>query len=92
MPFGTITVETCWSTAGVSASLEQSLVPFASGGIDPVQLITTVCPMLEGTVMLLVPGFDAIDVVIAARVKQATVTRMIFIRKLSDLTHGFSEP
>jgi len=34
---------------------------------------------------------DAIVVVIAATIRQATVTRMIFTRKFSDLTHGFSE-
>jgi hypothetical protein len=39
--------------------LEQSLVPFTSGGIEPVQLITTFWPVVDGTVILLVAGFDA---------------------------------
>jgi hypothetical protein len=49
----------CWSTAGVPAKLVQSLVPFTSGGIVPVQVTVTVWPLLEGTVMLLVAGVEA---------------------------------
>jgi hypothetical protein len=48
------------SAAGVSTKDVQLLVAFAKGGIVPVQVTVTVCPMLEGTVTLVVPGFDAL--------------------------------
>jgi len=67
----------------------------------PVQVTVTVWPALEGTVMLLVAGLDAsavpkkdervIVAMIAAAITQAIATRMMFVRKLSALMHGFSE-
>jgi len=67
----------------------------------PVQVTVTVWPALEGTVMLLVAGLDAsavpkkdervIVAMIAVTATQATAARMMFVRKLSDLMHGFSE-
>jgi hypothetical protein len=78
----------------VSANVVQSLVAFVSGGIVPVQVTVTVWPPVEGTVMLSVPGEDAATVrtkeervnvvMIAAIVTQASATRMIFIRKLTE--------
>jgi hypothetical protein len=57
--------------------------------------------MVEGTVMLSVPGVDAATgrtkeervnvAVIAATMTQPTAARMIFIRKLSEAARGFSE-
>src|SRR5437867_9704790 len=100
MPAGTLMVGRCWSTAKVSARFAQSLVPFTSAGISPVQVTLTVWPTLEGTVMLLVGGLDAsavrtkdervIVAMIAATITKATATRMIFIRKPSDLVQRFS--
>src|SRR5882672_4856525 len=94
-------VETCLSTNAVSANDVQSLVALASGGIVPVHMTLTVWPIVEGTVMLSVPGVDAATVrtreervnvvIIAAIVMQASATRMIFIRKLSEVVRGFSE-
>src|ERR1700738_4499531 len=77
MPAGTLTVDTCWSAAGVSAKLVQSLVPLTRAGMSPVQVTTTFWPALPGTVMLLVAGLEAqlniaSDAPIAKRMKVRT--------------------
>src|SRR4051794_20296494 len=49
----------CWSAKGVSARLVQSLVAFTPGGIIPDQVTVTFWPVVAGTVMVLVGGFEA---------------------------------
>jgi hypothetical protein len=79
----------------------QLLVALLPGGIDPVQVVLTVWPIVEGTVRLLVAGVAASTVrtkeecvkvvMIAAIVTQASADKTIFIRKLSSVLRGFSD-
>jgi hypothetical protein len=51
------------------------LVALLPGGIDPVQVTVTVCPMVEGTVTLLVGGVAASTTSKAATEKRLKATK-----------------